>query len=320
MDFNKQNILGMIARNQVNPRGAIAYQDQMKQQEAQQQAMEAQKLQAAQLLNKQRQQALQQAGQPQFQRVQGRDGNLYEVQVNPQTGQLMGQPRPVQGLGQAQKKIPDRLVPYLPPELQVNPQAATTADLVAAARKAQEEANQPSLAERKFEADQQAALQERQADQQREAGALDAMQSKATLIDGKVKEAIKIIEDNPVATGGFIGGMSSNIYGTDAYSLEKTVQTIKANLAFDELQKMRAASKTGGALGAVSERELGLLESAVASLDPGLPRSQLMANLQKVNEHYQNWLKAQSGGQGVQVPQSTEPVTVIRYDAQGNRL
>ena len=77
--------------------------------------------------------------------------------------------------------------------------------------------------------------------------------------------------------------------------LERTIDSIKANVAFDRLQKMRDESKTGGALGNVSNIELGLLESTIASLDSGLSTELLISNLQKVQRHYQNILNAEMG-------------------------
>lgn len=74
--------------------------------------------------------------------------------------------------------------------------------------------------------------------------------------------------------------------------LENSVNTLKANLAFKTLQEMREASKTGGALGQVSERELALLESALAALNTDQSRSQMLENLQKVKTHYQNAIDA----------------------------
>jgi hypothetical protein len=48
------------------------------------------------------------------------------------------------------------------------------------------------------------------------------------------------------------------------------LKLIQANLGFDELQKMRDASPTGGALGQVSEKELGLLINAQKALEEGM--------------------------------------------------
>lgn len=92
----------------------------------------------------------------------------------------------------------------------------------------------------------------------------------------------------PLTTG--VGGaVTGAIPGTPAYKLRSTIQTIKANLGFDRLQQMREASPTGGALGAVSERELSDLQATVANLDPNQGAEQLRENLLKVREHYNNW-------------------------------
>jgi hypothetical protein len=74
--------------------------------------------------------------------------------------------------------------------------------------------------------------------------------------------------------------------------LAREIDTIKANLGFQELAAMRAASPTGGALGAIAVQELVALQSTVASLDIGQSPAQLRANLDKIEQHYSRWLKA----------------------------
>jgi hypothetical protein len=81
---------------------------------------------------------------------------------------------------------------------------------------------------------------------------------------------------------------------TDARSLSGYIKTLKGNLAFDELKQMREESKTGGALGQVSNIELGLLESAVAALDPATPET-FYENLKVVEEKYTNFRNALLG-------------------------
>jgi len=61
------------------------------------------------------------------------------------------------------------------------------------------------------------------------------------------------------------------------------------------LQEMRDKSKTGGALGNVSNIELKLLESTVNSLDANLDREILLQNLKKVEMHYQNIMNSVMG-------------------------
>ena len=80
---------------------------------------------------------------------------------------------------------------------------------------------------------------------------------------------------------------------TDAKQMDGYVKTLQANLAFDRLQKMRDASKTGGALGQVSNIELDLLKSSVAALDPG--SKNFKEQLAVVRRQYQNFRNALLG-------------------------
>ncbi len=74
--------------------------------------------------------------------------------------------------------------------------------------------------------------------------------------------------------------------GSDAYDLQRLIDTVDAKNAFDALQEMRNNSPTGGALGQVSERELDLLKATVASLDPNQSKEQLMQNIIKAKQTY----------------------------------
>lgn len=90
-------------------------------------------------------------------------------------------------------------------------------------------------------------------------------------------------------TTGFAGARLAKIEGSPAYNLSKTLETIKANIGFDTLQAMRAASPTGGALGQVAVQELEALRSTIASLDQGQSDAQLKKNLEKAKGHYDAW-------------------------------
>lgn len=88
-------------------------------------------------------------------------------------------------------------------------------------------------------------------------------------------------------------GIASSEYNplsTDAKSVKGFVTQIQAGLAFDELKKMRQESKTGGALGSVSNIEINLLQSAIAALDPSAPN--FGDQLRVVRQHYQNFKDA----------------------------
>lgn len=86
-----------------------------------------------------------------------------------------------------------------------------------------------------------------------------------------------------------IGAGFRNIPGTPARNLEADLDTIKANLGFAELQAMRDASPTGGALGAIAVQELTALQATVASLEQRQSPEQLRARLGEIKKHYENW-------------------------------
>ncbi len=117
-------------------------------------------------------------------------------------------------------------------------------------------------------------------------------------IRGALAEADALI--GPTTTG-VIGEVASRVGGTKARDLSGKLETIKANLGFDELQKMRDASPTGGALGQVAVKELVALQATVASLDQGLSPTELKKSIKKIEQHYNAWyeavLKARSGAQ-----------------------
>jgi len=96
-------------------------------------------------------------------------------------------------------------------------------------------------------------------------------------------------------TAGFIGGNIGEIKGTPAYNLAREIDTIKANLGFQELAAMRAASPTGGALGAIAVQELVALQATVASLDTGQTPAQLKNSLDKIEQHYSRWIDTVEG-------------------------
>lgn len=134
-------------------------------------------------------------------------------------------------------------------------------------------------------------MERKQAAQMAETKDANARNKYAGILD-EVNQAFANVNN---LTAGFIGGNTGGVKGTDAYTLARQLDTIKGNLGFDRLQQMREESKTGGALGQVSNIELGLLTSSLTSLDAGLKPDQLRRNLAKVQKHYQNFLDALSG-------------------------
>lgn len=108
----------------------------------------------------------------------------------------------------------------------------------------------------------------------------------ANVVTESVSEATKILNKPFSATSGLTGSIASMFSRPDRVALEGYIDTLKANLSFEALKQMKEASPTGGALGSITENELRLLGSTVASLDPRQPADVLKKNLQKVNERY----------------------------------
>jgi len=119
-----------------------------------------------------------------------------------------------------------------------------------------------------------------------------------------VNHAAKVITDVQTAQGlvkgtttGVVGKGAAFVPGTTAYDLQQQLLTLKANLGFDRLQQMRDASPTGGALGQVAVQELQALQATVGSLELGQSKDELQKNLNKIENHYSNWIRATQGQQ-----------------------
>ena len=112
-----------------------------------------------------------------------------------------------------------------------------------------------------------------------------------------VKESIAQAKTLAVNKGGvfpstgYAGQKLREVGGTAANDLRAAIDSITGNIAFDRLQKMREESPTGGALGAVSDTEMRLLASTIASLDQSQSREQFLTNLARVEEVYDGIIK-----------------------------
>ena len=73
---------------------------------------------------------------------------------------------------------------------------------------------------------------------------------------------------------------SSNPFATN---LDASLRTIKANIGFEELQAMRDASPTGGALGQVAVQEIMFLQTLLGDLDRSQTQEQLDNNLDRID-------------------------------------
>lgn len=87
----------------------------------------------------------------------------------------------------------------------------------------------------------------------------------------------------PGITG--LRGVIPNVPGSAAADAQSLLGTLKSQVAFGVLQDMKNQSKTGGALGAVSEKELAMLQSNLAALDKAQSLEQFQAGLKQVIDY-----------------------------------
>lgn len=104
-----------------------------------------------------------------------------------------------------------------------------------------------------------------------------------------IDELIPQISGNTTGWGAFFLG---KLPQSEARTFNAQLDTLKSNIAFGELTAMREASKTGGALGQVSDREGQLLQSALGALDQLQSADQLKGQLEKIKASIQRWNNA----------------------------
>jgi hypothetical protein len=128
----------------------------------------------------------------------------------------------------------------------------------------------------------------------------------------KVERAMKIAETNPASTGrlSLISGLDPE---SGASELEDILQSLRAGSAFTTLQNMRQASKTGGALGAVSERELELLIAKQFEGKRERGKDTLIANLKR----YKKWVMS---SRGIAVRLNDNVKYLMRISGEGQNL
>lgn len=85
---------------------------------------------------------------------------------------------------------------------------------------------------------------------------------------------------------GLGAGTLAGIAGTGAADVRALLESVKANTGFAALSQMRSESPTGAALGAVTERELSLLQSVLGSVEQSQSPTQFRENLVRLRQIY----------------------------------
>ena len=125
-----------------------------------------------------------------------------------------------------------------------------------------------------------------------------AAQNKAKQQIDRADRVIMIIDEVVPKIGLTTAGMGSlaaKIPTTEARNVRAQLDAIRANIGFEELQKMREASPTGGALGQVAIQELNFLQSVLGNLDQGQSPEQLRQTLRTIRRSYERWKQAAQG-------------------------
>lgn len=168
--------------------------------------------------------------------------------------------------------------------------------------------------------------------------AASAKEVAQTTVSRSVKDALAIMDNKGLSDifpeAGTVGKfLADYTWNQDARNLRRTLQSLQANTAFTRLQEMRDASKTGGALGNVSNVELELLMSSYGSLSQDLSPDMLRTNLKNIEKvmgkieedpvaraFYEDGVDLRGSEVDAQVKAGNGSNTVIEYDAQGNRI
>ena len=118
----------------------------------------------------------------------------------------------------------------------------------------------------------------------------------SVLVMDEMDRLLNLVEESPSMTTGF-GTFLSKIPTTDARNAQRLADTIKGNIGFDRLQRMREESPTGGALGQVAVQELMALQSTMGSLDLGQDAETVKYNVNRLKQQYAKTMLALADAQ-----------------------
>lgn len=130
------------------------------------------------------------------------------------------------------------------------------------------------------------AAQEREQSQRAERVRREATERAGGTVIRAINDIEQTMRTAALPTTGFFGERLSNVGGTAANDIRASLDTVRANIGFDQLNQMRQASPTGGALGNVTERELNFLQAVLGSVDQSQTEAQFRQNLRRLRDVY----------------------------------
>ena len=131
-------------------------------------------------------------------------------------------------------------------------------------------------------------------------GVRQSISSAITMLEGAQQAGFleKIIGDAPAVGGWF--GLLKYFPETEARTLETYINSIKANIGFDQLLTIKDAGST---LGQVSNIENALLQSTIASLDTLTDPAKITEALKKIDGYYNSIIAKEQMGLGANISQ-----------------
>lgn len=101
--------------------------------------------------------------------------------------------------------------------------------------------------------------------------------------DNQKEKISRAIDKITPMSAGFGGTMLSMLPGTEARNVQQLLKSVQARLAFEELNKMRQNSPTGGAVGQLTDNEREALAAAVQPIFQDQTVDDLIYNLNKLD-------------------------------------
>jgi len=133
-------------------------------------------------------------------------------------------------------------------------------------------------------------------DQEKEIATMQGSIQQANRIVRDIDTILKTAEGSTLpATGKASDWIATLPITTGASDIRALIKNIEADVAFKTLADMRRNSKTGGALGAISDRELSLLAAAEGSINPSLSWPVFKRNLKDISDARKELIDLWSG-------------------------
>jgi hypothetical protein len=145
----------------------------------------------------------------------------------------------------------------------------------------------------------------------------ETIERTADIVLEDIGRGLEIATESPMTTTGLGGLFLSKIAGTAAKDLENLLVTIKSNIGFDRLQRMRQESKTGGALGNVSNLEVKTLQAVMGSLEQAQSDKQFTYNLRRLSNIYNDIVHGPNEGPkryDLSKPDITDDITIKKIN------